>query len=64
MAHGFRRLALCLGGHMGVGIQGEAGGVVAQHATDCLNIHAVLEGQSGEGMPQIVEPHLGQARPL
>ena len=38
-------------GHMGVGIQGEACGVVAQHGGKGLDIHAVLQGQRGEGVP-------------
>ena len=57
-------LALGLGGDVGVGVQGEAGAIVAQHAADCLDVHAVLEGKRGEGMAEIMKPHLGQPRPL
>lgn len=44
---------------MGVGVQGEAGGEVAQHTADGLDVHAVLEGEGGEGMTEVVEPNLG-----
>ena len=36
---------------MGVGAQSEDCVVVAQHTGDCLDVHAVLEGQGGEGVP-------------
>ena len=44
---------------MGVGIQGEACGVVAQHPGNCLDVNAVLESQGGEGVTEVVEPHSG-----
>ena len=50
-AHGFRRLILHLPGGMGVGAEREARVVVAQHTGDRLDIHAILEGQCGEGVP-------------
>ena len=50
-AHLCCRLMLHTRGHMGVGIQGEACGVVAQHGGKGLDIHAVLQGQRGEGVP-------------
>ena len=34
---------------MGVGIQGEVCGEVTRHAADGLDIHAVLQGDGGEG---------------
>lgn len=43
---------------MGVGVQGEAGGVVAQHTGDGFDVHAVLQGQGGEGVAQVVEAKL------
>lgn len=61
---GIRRLALGLGGDVCVGVQGEACRVVAQHAADRLNVHAVLQGQSGEGVAQVVEADVGQACPI
>lgn len=64
IGHGVRRLALGLGGDMGVGVQGEACGVVAQHSADGFDVHAVLESQGCKGVAEVVEPHLGQPRPL
>ncbi len=46
---------------MGVGVQGEAGGEVAQDAGDCLDVHAVLQGDGCEGVAEVVESHLGDA---
>ena len=43
------------GGGVGVGAQGEAGVVVAQHGGDGLDVYAVLEGQGGEGVAEIRE---------
>ena len=40
-----------VGGNMGVSVQGEACGVVAEHGGDGFYIHAVLEGHGGEGVP-------------
>ena len=49
--HGLRRFQLRVGGDVGVGVQREACGVVTQHTADGFHVHAVLECQSGEGMP-------------
>lgn len=57
--HRAGRLTLGLGGDVGVGIQGEAGGVVTQHTADSLNVYSVLEGQGGEGVTEVVEAHHG-----
>ena len=62
--HGIGGLPLGGGGDVGVGVQGKPGAVVAQHAGYRLNIHSVLEGQSGKGVPEIVEPDLLQPCPL
>lgn len=45
---------------MGIGVQGEAGGVVAQHAGDGLDIHTVLKRQRGEGVAEVMEPDFGK----
>lgn len=36
---------------MGVGVQRKPCAVVSQHPGDCLDVHAVLQGQCGERMP-------------
>ena len=36
---------------MGVGVQRKPRAVVSQHPGDCLDVHAVLQGQCGERMP-------------
>ena len=36
---------------MGVGVQGEPGAVVTQHAGHRFHVHPILEGQGSEGMP-------------
>lgn len=58
------RLSLSGAGHMGVGIQSEPGGEVAQHSGHRLDVHPILQSQGGEGMTEVVEPYLGQSRPL
>ena len=39
------------GGDVGIGVQSEACGVMAQHGGQGFDVHAVLEGQDGERMP-------------
>lgn len=53
-----RSIPLHVRGHMGVGIQSEPCAEVAQDAGQGLDVHAVLDGEGGEGVPQIVEPDL------
>ena len=43
---------------MGIGIQGEAGEEVAQHAGHRLDIHSVLECDGGEGAPEVMKSDL------
>ena len=43
---------------MGVGVQGETGGEVAQHAGYRLDVHAVLQGDGGECVAEVVESDL------
>lgn len=50
-AHGFRGLVLLLPGGVGVGAECESGIVVPQHGGHRLDVHAVLQGHGGEGMP-------------
>ena len=57
-----RRLELRIGGNVGVGVQREARGVVAQHRGHRFHVHAVLERHGCEGMTEIVESDAGQSR--
>lgn len=47
-------------GGMGVGAEGEAGVVVTQHTADGFYVHAVLEGQGGKGVPEVVKTDVGE----
>ena len=49
--HGLRRLELCVGGNVGIGVQCEARGVMTEHTADGLDVHAVLQRHGGEGVP-------------
>ena len=64
MFHGLRRLPLGRDGHVGVGVQSEPGAVVPQHPGHCFYVYPILEGQSCESVPQIVEPDSRQPRPF
>ena len=46
---------------MGVGAEGKARVVVAQRTRQRLDIHAVLEGQRGEGVSEVVEAYVLRA---
>ena len=63
VAHRFSGFFLGRGGDMGVGAKGEAGGEVAQHTGQGLDIHAVLQGDGGEGVAEVVESNLWDACP-
>ena len=56
-AHGLRGFVLLLAGGVGVGSQGESGIVVAQHTADGFHVHAVLQGQRGECVSEIVKAY-------
>ena len=49
---------------MGIGVQGEACGEVTQHAGHRLNVHAVLQCDSCEGVAEVVESDLWDTSPL
>ena len=49
--HRLRRLELCVRGHMGIGVQRKARGVVTEHRGHGFYIHAVLQGHRREGVP-------------
>ena len=55
ISHSPGSLLLGAGGDVGVGVQNEASGEVAQHAGDSLDVHAVLLRQGCEGMAQVME---------
>ena len=40
-----------VGGHMSVGVQREARGVVTEHAADRFHVHAILQRHGCEGVP-------------
>ena len=61
MRHGICRLPLDLGGDVGIGVQGKARAVVAQHPGDGLDIHTVLQSYRGERISHIVESNPGQS---
>ena len=46
---------------MGIGVQGEACGEVAQHTGYRFDVHSVLQRDGGEGVAEIVESDLGDA---
>lgn len=52
-AHGGCGLVLLLPGGVGVGAEGESGVVVAQHGGHSLDVHAILQGHGGEGVPEV-----------
>ena len=52
-AHGLGGLVLLLPRGVGVGAQGEPGVIVPQHGGHRFDVHAVLEGCSGKGVPEI-----------
>ena len=60
-AHGGCSLVLLLPCSVGVGAEGEPGIIVAQHGGHRLDIHTVLKGCGGEGVPQVVEADVGQS---
>ena len=46
---------------MGVGVQGEAGGEVAEHTRHSLDVHTILKCNGCEGVSEVVESDLGNA---
>ena len=59
-----RSFELGVGGDVGVGIQRETRGVVAQHAADRFYVHAVLQRHGREGVAQIMKAYPWQSRPF
>lgn len=60
-AHLFSGLLLHSVGGMGVGTQGKACVIVAQHTGYCFYIDAVLESHGCERMPKIVKSYILQS---
>ena len=46
------------GGDMGVGVQGKAGGEVAEHTGHRLDVHAILQSDGRKGVTKVVESDL------
>ena len=46
---------------MGVGVEGEACGVVSKHTRHCLDVHTILECDGGEGVTEVVKSDLWQS---
>ena len=51
-------------GNVCVGVEGGGAGHVADDGAQGLDVHAVLQGSGGEGVPQIVKPQTLTLRPL
>ena len=49
---------------MGIGVQGEACGEVAQHTGYRFDVHSVLQRDGGEGVAEVVESDLRDTSPL
>ena len=49
---------------MGVGVQSESCGEVTKHAGHRLDVHAVLESDGCEGVAEVMESDLRDARPF
>ena len=49
---------------MGIGVQGEVCGEVTQHTGHRLDVHTVLERDGGEGVSEVMESDLRDARPF
>lgn len=58
--HGLGGLVLLLPRGVGVGAESEPVVVVPQHSGHGLDVHAVLEGQGGEDVPEVVESEVLQ----
>ena len=46
---------------MGVGVQSEASGEVAEHTRHSLDVYTILQCDGCKGMSQVVKPDLGNA---
>ena len=62
--HGLGGFLLCRGGDMGIGIQGEACGEVAEHSRDGFDVHAVLESDGCKDVAEVMESDIRDARHL
>ena len=51
-------------GDVGVGVQRGGAGHMADDGGQRLDVHSVLQGGGGEGVPQVVEPQTLALRPL
>ena len=63
-AHGVRRLFLRRCRDMGVGVLGEAGGELAEHTGDRLDVHTIPQCQCCGGVAQVMEADRGNPGPI
>lgn len=59
--HRLRRLTLDGTGDVGVGVQGETRGEVAQHPRHRFHVHPILQCQGGKGVTKLVEATNGHS---
>ena len=63
-AHFLRSLLLHLPSGVGVGAEGEARIIVAEHTADGFDVHAILQCQRCEGMSEVVKSDVRQSSVL
>ncbi len=61
--HGFGSFLLSGDSDMGVSVQGEPGGEVAEDGGDSFNVYAVLQGYCCEGVAEVMEANFWDTRP-
>ena len=64
ISHGLGGFFLCRSGDMGIGVQCEPSRKVTQHAGHGLDVHTILERDGCEGVAEVMEPNLRDARSL
>ena len=62
MLQGQRRLFALLFEHVAVHVQGEAGAAVAQAVSQRLRVKALVDGEAGVGVPNVVDADAADLR--